>query len=329
MGDALLAQHPGETVYVLKFAIGATYLAPASPEVPAAATWDPGTSTIAYPYFLQVLNVAQALAVADGVTLDVQGIAWVQGTSDSEFQTSATAYATNLTGFLRTVRSELVQRGLAGSLDTPVVLSQTPGFMFDLNVDGSCDFCHVDDVRAGEEAVACADSTVGIWDASDLDVVADNIHFDGQAQIEHGQALAARFSDLGCPTLTGSPSNLALGSGGVQTLSIDAGPSFASAPYLLLGSTSGSAPGLPVGAVLLPLNHDAYFDITLQSPNTPPLGASFGTLDAAGAATATFTVPNGSNPSLAGVVFHHAALLLDPLLAPVDTTGAVRVRLIP
>ena len=52
-------------------------------------------------------------------------------------------------------------------------------------------------------------------------------------------------------------------------------------------------------------------------------------LDGAGAATATFSVPAGSNPSLAGVVIHHAALLLDPLLAPVDTTGAVRVRLIP
>lgn len=111
-----------------------------------------------------------------------------------------------------------------------------------------------------------------------------------------------------------SPTHLiSLSEGGSQTLEIGAGAALAGATYLLLGSTSGNDPGLEIGGLHLPLNApDAYFDRSRRYPNQPPLSGSMGTLDAEGRATATFTLPGGSKPALAGTTAWHAYLVFDP-----------------
>ncbi len=127
--------------------------------------------------------------------------------------------------------------------------------------------------------------------------------------------------------LSGSPGSLSLATGGVHTLALDLGPANAGLVYLVLGSRSGWAPGLPVGPVTLPLVPDSWFDFTLAFFNQAQLGNTLGVLDSNGRATATLTVPPGLSPSLAGVVFHHAAVLLDPTLVVTDATNPVPLAL--
>ena len=107
---------------------------------------------------------------------------------------------------------------------------------------------------------------------------------------------------------------MSLGAGGTQTMSQDAGVANNGRFYIVLGSLTGTTPGLNLGGgVELPLIIDPYFSLTLTNPNQPPLGNSFGNLDALGQATTTFTLPAGSNPNLAGFTFSHASLLLSPI----------------
>lgn len=133
--------------------------------------------------------------------------------------------------------------------------------------------------------------------------------------------------------LAGSPSELSLASGGVQTLSIGVGAAYTNDLYLLLGTTSGTSPGFPAGGLTLPLNFDAYLSYTLTSPNQAPLSASLALLDMNGGGTATLTIPAGSNPAFAGVLIHHAAIVLkiDPLgnLTTPVVTNAAPLRFIP
>ncbi|HKX45724.1 MAG TPA: hypothetical protein VJP77_03415 [Planctomycetota bacterium] len=147
-----------------------------------------------------------------------------------------------------------------------------------------------------------------------------------------GSGETATLIEIGTATplygLSASPGSISLSAGGTQTLSLDLGPAHAGAPYFVLGSTSGFAPGVLVDGQLLPLVIDAYTLLTLQKPNQPPLTATFGLLDGTGHATASVTLPPGSPPALAGAVAHHAALVFGGLVV-VRTTNAVPLELVP
>ena len=133
--------------------------------------------------------------------------------------------------------------------------------------------------------------------------------------------------------LTGSTSTILLGAGGAQVFDVDVGADFANAPYLIAGSLSGTSPGLPISASwTLPLNVDTYTLQTFAHPNQYPLSGSFGTLDAAGRAQGMFYLVAGQHPSLAGLVIHHAAVVVTftgPIPGIGYATNAVRVELLP
>jgi hypothetical protein len=133
--------------------------------------------------------------------------------------------------------------------------------------------------------------------------------------------------------LTGSPSTASVSTGGIQTLDIDGGVANAGNPYLLVGSLSGTSPGLPIDSFVLPLNFDQYFQYTLSNPNTPPLNNSFGILDGQGKSQAFFVLPIGANPNLVGLTAHHAFAVIGfvPPPIPVITTvsNAVGVTFTP
>ncbi|MEM7204896.1 MAG: aryl-sulfate sulfotransferase [Planctomycetota bacterium] len=87
-----------------------------------------------------------------------------------------------------------------------------------------------------------------------------------------------------------------------------AGTAQANKVYVMLGSASGTSPGLPVRGVTLPLVPDPYliFTANASAAGVPPF---LGTLDGAGNASATLFLP--PLPVLAGLTLHHAYAVFD------------------
>jgi FG-GAP repeat len=130
--------------------------------------------------------------------------------------------------------------------------------------------------------------------------------------LHHGSAAAFDLANLGAPILA-APSTLSVATGGSQLIAIHPGLAHAGGWYWLLGTVSGTAPGLPLPNLgVLPLNADAYFDFTLANANLPPLVQSFGSLGALGQAVAALVIPPGTDSSLAGLVAHHAYVVIVP-----------------
>ncbi|MGE0143429.1 MAG: hypothetical protein AB7I19_10415 [Planctomycetota bacterium] len=160
-----------------------------------------------------------------------------------------------------------------------------------------------------DEAFATADehwfpltttTTVSFW-------IGDSSHADNLG----GVALRIESASPTYPTLTTGSSSIALATGGSQTLDFDGGAIRAGHLYLVLGSTSGSAPGFSANHWHLPLNFpDAYLGLTLQSPNSAIHVNTLGSLDATGRGRARIVIPAGLDPSLAGLSFWHSVITL-------------------
>jgi len=130
------------------------------------------------------------------------------------------------------------------------------------------------------------------------------------------------------------PARIERARGGSVALTLDADAASAGAPYIVLASASGTAPGVPLvgtvhggpggGALVLPLVRDGWLLATLLAPNAPPYTNSLGVLDAQGRAVARFTLP--PLPAVVGapaLTLHHAALVFDAQLGPKLVTNAV------
>ena len=110
----------------------------------------------------------------------------------------------------------------------------------------------------------------------------------------------------GAPTISAQ-------NGGSQELFLRAGAQHAGELYVMLGSASGTSPGIVVDAdegLVLPLVPDGYTQLLLKAAGAGLVNPFVGVLDAEGAALATFSLPSGSDPSLAGLVLHHAFVAL-------------------
>jgi hypothetical protein len=104
--------------------------------------------------------------------------------------------------------------------------------------------------------------------------------------------------------------DLSLSAGGTQSFTISGGLAHAGEFYWLIGSASGTAPGLVLDGQTLPLNVDAWMLTTLSFANSAILPNSLGLLDANGeASSAALVVPPASDPALAGITLNHAAAL--------------------
>ena len=129
--------------------------------------------------------------------------------------------------------------------------------------------------------------------------------------------------------LHGNPAT-SISSSGTQDLLLDFGLAGAGRFYFMLGSVSGTSPGiaLPNSSDTLPLVFDAYTSTLLDRP-TLTITNGWGVLDELGRADAQFRVPNGLDPSFAGLVLHHAAVTLDPVSGALAASNAVAVELVP
>ena len=122
-------------------------------------------------------------------------------------------------------------------------------------------------------------------------------------------------------TFVGDLDEISLSAGGFSTLSLTAGKSEGGNLYIVLGSFTGTSPGLSLEGHTLPLNFDAYFLKTLNEIGVAPLFQSFGFLDGAGEADALFWVHFGADPILAGVTMQHAYAVLDSSTLEVRMTS--------
>ena len=102
--------------------------------------------------------------------------------------------------------------------------------------------------------------------------------------------------------------------------------------YLLLGSASGTSPGLAVDGVHLPLVFDAYTSFTLTQTNGPALTPSFATPGPNGLAKVSATPGILAGPSAVGLALNHAYVTLSlaggsPVVS--FASNAVELELLP
>lgn len=137
------------------------------------------------------------------------------------------------------------------------------------------------------------------------------------------------LNSAGPRSLDANVSQISLSNGGTQTMSLRA--QMPNELYVILGSFTGTSPGvvLPGSLLTMPLNPDAYFNLRATNP-TALMQNAVGSLDASGQASASFTLPPGLPPALAGLVFEHSYVLVDlSTVAPIFVSNTVSVTLVP
>lgn len=113
--------------------------------------------------------------------------------------------------------------------------------------------------------------------------------------------------------LTAWNSNISGTSGGQHLVAMQLGDEFAGLPYWVLGSASGTNPGLFIDNLPVPLVPDDYTWITLLDPASAFLTGTPGTLGDFGDGFAKFSPSFGQlPPGLAGFVVNHAFAVFDP-----------------
>ena len=157
---------------------------------------------------------------------------------------------------------------------------------------------------------------------------------DDAAEIASGAAADADGDGVpdACQRLSADVGLVSQAQGGTQILSLNAGAAHAGRLFLVLGSASGTDPGLPLGSgQVLPLVPDAYFEGLLTGPGTPPLAQALGVLDAGGQGVAQWSLgPQALPPAAVGLSLYHAYLVAEPTyLQPVLASNAVPLTLGP
>ncbi len=126
-----------------------------------------------------------------------------------------------------------------------------------------------------------------------------------------------------------SPGAISLAAGGTQELNFNAGQEQGEKAYLILGSMTGTTPGMPLpGGLTLPLVPDAYYQLTKQA-GSGPLVDFTRKLRGWGAARASLTIPPLSEPALAGLTLYHAAVVGDDLSQATLVSNPVSLQLRP
>ena len=121
--------------------------------------------------------------------------------------------------------------------------------------------------------------------------------------------------------------SLSIQVGGRQKLRLGAGKENGGNVFAILGSSAGTAPGIPLGDFVLPLNPDGYFNLLLTNPNSI-VAPSIGLLNPAGETTSEFYLPPGLQipppPPM-----NHAYVVIDPLTGIVAVSNPKPLLLVP
>ncbi len=109
--------------------------------------------------------------------------------------------------------------------------------------------------------------------------------------------------------------------GGTAPLTLNAGAASAGAPYLVLGSSSGTAPGITFGQQHLPLNRDRFLMHSFHQAGSAAFPATSGVLDANGRALAAFAAAPGHLSALVGRRIDWAAIVRGPAAFVTNVAG--------
>ena len=146
----------------------------------------------------------------------------------------------------------------------------------------------------------------------------------------NGTIVATHDLSSGCNTsMFATIEPLSLLTGGTTGFALDAGPSNGGAFYWVFGSVTGTSPGTPLGTVVLPLNFDPFFRLTLFKPFLGIFGSFVGFLDGNGQGAASFTIPPATDPTLAGLTLWFAYAAGPTVGVTTYASNAVSTILVP
>jgi len=150
---------------------------------------------------------------------------------------------------------------------------------------------------------------------SDFVNLTDEVQLRFIARDEQGGIIEAAIDELNvveliCDPLSTDKTGLSLASGGTQTMRLNAGVDRAGLTYWILGA-AGTSPGFSLQGNAIPLNVDFYLNLSIILTNQAPFTNSLGLLNGSGSAQTLFSVPPGSDASLAGIQLYHAYLAFD------------------
>ncbi|MEZ5980242.1 MAG: YCF48-related protein [Planctomycetota bacterium] len=116
-------------------------------------------------------------------------------------------------------------------------------------------------------------------------------------------------------TLVATPQVASLSLGGVQRFVLRPGADRANEVFVVLGTLSGTSPGLfdPLTGLTVPIVYDAYTSLILFSGGAGLVSPNIGLIDDDGTASSEFRLPAGTSPSFVGKTLHHAYLTVDLL----------------
>lgn len=123
------------------------------------------------------------------------------------------------------------------------------------------------------------------------------------------------------------PASIPVAAGGSQSWSVDIGPGLGAQLYVILGTASGTRPGsmTPLGPQTIPLNFDAWTNLSLALANSAVYTNSLWFTDVQGQATASFNLPPATG--LGTLLLHHAVIALDLSLMQTFVSEPVALKL--
>lgn len=137
------------------------------------------------------------------------------------------------------------------------------------------------------------------------------------------QGLVTRAISLTADTKTISES------GGVVSFDMHGGSAYANQEYFLLGSVSGTKPGIPLpGGAILPLNWDALTQAIINLVNTPMFPGFYGTTTGTGYTNARLNTMGGLPPGMVGIKLYFACGMNDGT-GKYGVSNSVHVEIVP
>ncbi|WP_182087275.1 sialate O-acetylesterase [Aureimonas sp. ME7] len=167
-----LAAAPDRPLFVVKRAVGATYLARRAQE--GKTDWSPETPGGYYHQLLDAYCRAGAAWGEAGLAPRLLGMIWVQGENDANDRDTAESYERNLLAFAARARADFA------SPDLRLAVARLPLFQARL-------WPHVPLVRQAQERVAQVDPRCVPFDTEDLSIGPDGVHYDPPSVVTLGE----------------------------------------------------------------------------------------------------------------------------------------------